>query len=221
MTTKTGTSHIGARGLLAATPSRQAFLLLRTVFTVAPIVFGLDKFANVLTDWPAYLAPLINDIVPGTAQQAMYAVGVVEIFAGVAVALMPRYGALLVAALAGRNHRQPAADPRLLRRRAARLRPARRRVGTVQAGSRTRRARARTGACDDGRHGRPGTGQHSSTPAADRRTAERTGPGGRPASRRRPTRRVGPRPHRRASGRNAGTGGRLPGRDAHPAPRST
>jgi uncharacterized membrane protein len=90
------------RGALAADPSRQAFLLLRTVFTVAPIVFGLDKFANALTDWPAYLAPLVNDIVPGTAQQAMYVVGVVEIIAGVVVALLPRYGALLVAAwLAG------------------------------------------------------------------------------------------------------------------------
>jgi uncharacterized membrane protein len=89
-------------GALAANPSRQAFLLLRTVFTVAPIVFGLDKFANALTDWPAYLAPLVNDIVPGTAQQAMYVVGVVEIIAGVVVALLPRYGALLVAAwLAG------------------------------------------------------------------------------------------------------------------------
>jgi uncharacterized membrane protein YphA (DoxX/SURF4 family) len=88
--------------LLATTPSRQAFLLLRTVFTLAPILFGLDKFANVLTDWPRYLAPGINDIVPGTAQQAMYAVGVVEILAGIAVALLPRYGALLVAAwLAG------------------------------------------------------------------------------------------------------------------------
>jgi hypothetical protein len=82
-----------AAGLLAAAPSGQAFLLLRTVFTVAPILFGLDKFANVLTDWPRYLAPVIDDIVPGTAQQAMYAVGVVEILAGVAVALMPRYGA--------------------------------------------------------------------------------------------------------------------------------
>jgi hypothetical protein len=83
-------------------PSRQAFLLLRTVFTVAPIAFGLDKFANVLTDWPDYLAPWINDLVPGTAQQAMYAVGVVEILAGIVVALAPRYGGLLVAAwLAG------------------------------------------------------------------------------------------------------------------------
>jgi hypothetical protein len=88
--------------LLAADPSRQAFLLLRTVFTVAPIVFGLDKFANLLVDWPRYLAPRIDTIVPGTGQQAMYAVGVVEILAGLAVALRPRYGALLVTAwLAG------------------------------------------------------------------------------------------------------------------------
>jgi uncharacterized membrane protein YphA (DoxX/SURF4 family) len=91
-----------AARLRAATPSHQAFLLLRTVFTVAPILFGLDKFANVLADWPRYLAPAIDHVVPGTGQQAMYAVGVVEILAGVLVALMPRYGGLLVAAwLAG------------------------------------------------------------------------------------------------------------------------
>jgi hypothetical protein len=80
----------------------RAFQLLRTVFTVAPIAFGLDKFAGLLTDWEDYLAPWINDIVPGTAHQAMLAVGVVEIAAGVVVALSPRYGGLLVAAwLAG------------------------------------------------------------------------------------------------------------------------
>jgi uncharacterized membrane protein len=95
MTTISGST--GLTGLRAATPARQAFLLLRTVFTVAPILFGLDKFANLLTDWPRYLAPVIDDVVPGTAQQAMYAVGVVEILAGVAVAVVPRYGALLVA----------------------------------------------------------------------------------------------------------------------------
>jgi hypothetical protein len=83
-------------------PAYQAFLVLRTVFTVAPIVFGLDKFANLLTDWPGYLAPWINDIVPGTGQDAMYIIGVIEIVAGLTVALIPRYGALLVAAwLAG------------------------------------------------------------------------------------------------------------------------
>lgn len=86
----------------AADPSHQAFLLLRTVFTVAPILFGLDKFTNQLVHWPRYLAPVIDHLVPGTAQQAMYAVGVVEIVAGLVVAARPRYGALLVTAwLAG------------------------------------------------------------------------------------------------------------------------
>lgn len=78
-------------------PVRQAYLLLRTVFTVAPIAFGLDKFAGVLTDWDAYLAPWINDLVPGTAHQAMLAVGVIEVAAGLLVALAPRLGAYVVA----------------------------------------------------------------------------------------------------------------------------
>lgn len=83
-------------------PAYQAFLVLRTVFTVAPIAFGLDKFANLLAEWPGYLAPWINDLVPGSGQDAMYVIGVIEIVAGIAVAVIPRYGALLVAAwLAG------------------------------------------------------------------------------------------------------------------------
>jgi hypothetical protein len=95
------TMHPTRSRTTTADPAYQAFLLLRTVFTVAPIAFGLDKFANVLTDWPAYLAPWIDDLVPGTAQQAMYAVGVVEVLAGVAVAAAPRWGAWLVAAWLG------------------------------------------------------------------------------------------------------------------------
>jgi uncharacterized membrane protein YphA (DoxX/SURF4 family) len=95
------TSSTARKGALSD-PGYQAFLLLRTVFTVAPILFGLDKFTNLLVDWPSYLAPWIDGIVPGTAQQAMYAVGVIEIVAGIAVALAPWFGALLVAAwLAG------------------------------------------------------------------------------------------------------------------------
>jgi hypothetical protein len=82
--------------------AQRAFRLLRTVFTIAPIAFGLDKFFNVMTDWSQYLAPWIDDIVPGNADQAMYAVGVVEIVAGLVVAVTPRFGGLLVAAwLAG------------------------------------------------------------------------------------------------------------------------
>ncbi len=76
----------------------QAYLLLRIAFTVAPILFGLDKFANVLTDdWTRYLCTQFNDILPGDAATAMHIVGVVEIAAGLVVAVAPRWGALLVA----------------------------------------------------------------------------------------------------------------------------
>jgi uncharacterized membrane protein YphA (DoxX/SURF4 family) len=87
---------------LRSDPAYQAFVLLRVVFAVAPILFGLDKFFDVLVDWPQYLAPWIDDIVPGSASTAMHLVGVVEILAGVLVALKPRYAAYVVAAwLAG------------------------------------------------------------------------------------------------------------------------
>lgn len=78
-------------------PRYQAYSLLRLAFTVAPIAFGLDKFFNVLVDWPIYLAPWINDIAPGSGQDFMYVVGAVEILAGISVALKPRYGAYVVA----------------------------------------------------------------------------------------------------------------------------
>lgn len=78
--------------------ARRAFLLLRTAFTVAPIAFGLDKFVGLLADWEVYLAPWVNDLVPGTAHQAMLAVGVVEILAGLLVAVRPAIGGYVVAA---------------------------------------------------------------------------------------------------------------------------
>jgi hypothetical protein len=79
-------------------PAFQGYLLLRIGFTVAPILFGLDKFLSWLVDWPIYLAPEVNDLVPGNAHQAMLAVGVIEIVAGLVVALRPRFGGYLVAA---------------------------------------------------------------------------------------------------------------------------
>jgi hypothetical protein len=79
-------------------PAAQAFLLMRIAFTVAPILFGVDKFAEVLTDdWTRYLATQFNDILPGSAQDAMHIVGVVEILAGLVVLVAPRFGGLLVA----------------------------------------------------------------------------------------------------------------------------
>jgi uncharacterized membrane protein YphA (DoxX/SURF4 family) len=87
---------------LKGDPAYQAFTLLRLAFTVAPILFGLDKFFDVMVDWERYLAPWIDDIVPGSAADAMYLVGAIEIAAGILVALKPRYGAYVVAAwLAG------------------------------------------------------------------------------------------------------------------------
>jgi hypothetical protein len=82
-------------------PAYQAFSLLRAGFTVAPILFGLDKFADWLVDWRIYLAPELNDLIPGNAHQAMLAVGVIEILAGVVVALRPKFGGYLVAAWLG------------------------------------------------------------------------------------------------------------------------
>jgi hypothetical protein len=93
---------IPARNVLRSDPAAQAFMLLRTAFVVAPILFGLDKFAEVMiNDWPKYLATEFNDIIPGSAQDAMYAVGVVEILAGFVVLIVPRFGGLLVAGWLG------------------------------------------------------------------------------------------------------------------------
>jgi uncharacterized membrane protein YphA (DoxX/SURF4 family) len=109
MTTATvdtpGRATSGARMIsdrLATDPAYQAFWLLRIGFTVAPILFGADKFANVLVNWEKYLAPWIRDLSPISPTHTMYVVGAVEILAGVAVAIKPRYAAYVVAAwLAG------------------------------------------------------------------------------------------------------------------------
>jgi uncharacterized membrane protein YphA (DoxX/SURF4 family) len=101
-TITSGSSTIARLAERAGDPAQQAFLLLRTVLAVAPIAFGLDKFFNLLANWPSYLAPFVDRLVPGSGQQAMYAVGVIEIVAGFLVAARPRYGAVVVAAwLAG------------------------------------------------------------------------------------------------------------------------
>jgi hypothetical protein len=83
-------------------PAYQAFMLLRIGFAVAPILFGLDKFFHVLVDWDIYLAPEFTDLFNAEAHTLMYAVGVIEIAAGIIVAVWPRFGGYLVAAwLAG------------------------------------------------------------------------------------------------------------------------
>ena len=83
-------------------PVVQAYALLRLGFTLAPILFGLDKFAHVLVNWDRYLAPQLADLFGAEAHTLMYGVGIVEIVAGLTVLVAPRVGGYLVAAwLAG------------------------------------------------------------------------------------------------------------------------
>jgi uncharacterized membrane protein YphA (DoxX/SURF4 family) len=100
-TATTNGQAAGAADRALGIAAHQAFWLLRIGFTVAPILFGLDKFFNWSVDWPDYLAGWINDIVPGSGQDFMYFVGGVEILAGFLVLLAPRIGAFVVAAWLG------------------------------------------------------------------------------------------------------------------------
>ena len=76
--------------------SRQAYQILHLGFSAAPILFGLDKFLNLLTTWDKYLAPWAVRIV-GNAHAFMYGIGGVEIVAGILVWFKPRWGAYVVA----------------------------------------------------------------------------------------------------------------------------
>ena len=77
--------------------ARQAFRILHVGFVVAPVLAGLDKFFNLLVDWDRYLAPVVTDVLPVSGTTIMAVVGVVEIAAGVLVALRPRIGGYVVA----------------------------------------------------------------------------------------------------------------------------
>jgi len=89
---------VTARAADLSDPVDQGFWLLRLAFTVAPIVFGIDKFAHVLVNWDKYLAPEFVDLFHNQAHTLMYGVGVIEIVAGLVVAVRPRFGGYLVAA---------------------------------------------------------------------------------------------------------------------------
>jgi uncharacterized membrane protein len=99
--TTTATAPQRQFGSWRTDPVAQAFWLLRLGFTIAPIAFGLDKFFHVLVNWDRYLAPVIARNSPWSAHQTMYIVGVIEIIAGLAVLVRPRFGAYLVAAWLG------------------------------------------------------------------------------------------------------------------------
>lgn len=77
-------------------PAYQAYQVLHVAFVIAPVIAGLDKFTHLLTDWDQYLAPAVARFVPGSPHTFMLAVGVIEVFAGLLVAIRPRIGGLVV-----------------------------------------------------------------------------------------------------------------------------
>ena len=97
-TTSLRASRAAAADVTESRAARQAFRILQVGFTVAPIVAGLDKFFNLLTDWDKYLPPFVNTLLGGHGHELMLAVGVIEIIAGIGVALKPRVFGLVVAA---------------------------------------------------------------------------------------------------------------------------
>jgi uncharacterized membrane protein YphA (DoxX/SURF4 family) len=94
-----GSVTLGRRSLVVAErPTHQAYTLLRVGFVLLPIIAGLDKFTHFLVDWNQYLAPAVAQALPVDANTFMMIVGVIEIAAGILVAVAPRIGGYVVAA---------------------------------------------------------------------------------------------------------------------------
>ena len=77
---------------------KSIYNLLKYVFVIVPIVAGIDKFTNFLTDWSHYINPMIGDLLPFSGETFMMIVGVIEIAAGILVFLKPKIGGLVVSA---------------------------------------------------------------------------------------------------------------------------
>jgi hypothetical protein len=96
--TGSGTSQLTFGQRLRTDPAFTAFWILRAGFIILPLLMGIDKFTNLMVDWPSYLAPWIANISPLGAQGTMYLVGVIEIIAAIGIAVRPRWSAYVVAA---------------------------------------------------------------------------------------------------------------------------
>ena len=92
------TDRTATNAELRSVPAYQAYQILHVGFVAAPILAGIDKFFHLLTNWDMYLAPVIARLSPLGAHGFMLVVGVIEIIAGLLVALKPRIGAYVVAA---------------------------------------------------------------------------------------------------------------------------
>lgn len=91
------TNTAGAAAIDTSEPAYQAYMLLRIGFIVAPILAGADKFFHILVNWDQYLPAFVNEMLGGRGHEFMYIVGVIEIVAGIGVALKPKIFAYVVA----------------------------------------------------------------------------------------------------------------------------
>jgi hypothetical protein len=91
----------GLRSERLRDPAYQAFLLLWVGFSLAPVLFGADKFFNWMTYWPKYLWIGLPDFFGVSPQQFMYGVGIIEVVGGVLVFLAPRFGPYVIAGWLG------------------------------------------------------------------------------------------------------------------------
>ena len=96
--TGTGRQHAGVIAADVASPAYQAHLALRSGFTILPILMGADKFFNAMVNWEQYLAPAIPRTLNLDPALFMRGVGVIEIVAGLLVAIIPRYAGYVVMA---------------------------------------------------------------------------------------------------------------------------
>lgn len=94
-------SFESAHPVSRSAPAYQAYRILHVAFVVAPIAAGADKFLHWLADWDMYLSPLAQDVLGDFSGEFMLVVGVIEIVAGIGVALWPRVFGYVVAAWLG------------------------------------------------------------------------------------------------------------------------
>src|SRR5262249_8467704 len=86
----------GTTSVQVTSPSYQAYQILHIAFTVAPIAAGLDKFFHALVDWDMYLSPMVARMLPIDGHTFMLCAGVIEVIAGLLVAVAPRIGGWVV-----------------------------------------------------------------------------------------------------------------------------
>jgi hypothetical protein len=75
------------------------WLLLKSTYTLVPILLGLDKcFTGLLVNWAQYASPVICEYIPLVIPQFLVVIGIIEILAGIVVWFYPRFGAYVIVA---------------------------------------------------------------------------------------------------------------------------